>query len=40
MTAVEYGILSALMILVIIGAVYYMGNTALTQLFDKIAGSL
>lgn len=39
-TAVEYGILAALMMLVIVGAVYYMGNTALTQLFQKVAGSL
>ncbi len=40
MTAVEYGILVALMTVVITSAVYYMGNTALTQLFEKVANSL
>lgn len=39
-TAVEYGILCGLMTVVIISAVYYMGNQALTQLFNKIASSL
>lgn len=39
-TAVEYGILAALMTVVIIAAVYTMGHQALTQLFDKIATSL
>ncbi|MGH6888626.1 MAG: Flp family type IVb pilin [Rhizomicrobium sp.] len=39
-TAVEYGILVALMTVVITSAVYYMGNTALTQLFEKVANSL
>jgi Flp pilus assembly pilin Flp len=39
-TAVEYGILVALMTIVISGAVYTMGNQALTQLFEKVASSL
>ena len=39
-TAVEYGLIVALMTLVIIGAITTLGNQALTQLFDVIAGSL
>ena len=30
----------ALMVLVIVGTIYTLGQTALTQLFDKVASSL
>jgi pilus assembly protein Flp/PilA len=39
-TAIEYGLLVALMTLAIIGAINTLGQTALTQLFNKIASSL
>ena len=39
-TAIEYGLMCALMTLAIVGAVYTLGNTALTQLFQVIAGSM
>lgn len=39
-TAIEYGLLVALMTLAIIAAVTTLGQTALNQLFDKIANSL
>ena len=39
-TAIEYGLLVALMTLAIIGAVYTLGQTNLTQMFEKIASSL
>jgi Flp pilus assembly pilin Flp len=39
-TAIEYGILVALMTLVIISSVSFMGSQAFTQLFEKIASSL
>jgi pilus assembly protein Flp/PilA len=39
-TAIEYGLLVALMTLAIIGAITTLGNQALTQLFAKIASSL
>ena len=39
-TAVEYGLLVALMTLIIIGAVSTLGQQALTQLFTKIAGAM
>jgi pilus assembly protein Flp/PilA len=39
-TAIEYGLLVALMTLAIIGAIQTLGNQALTQLFQKIASSM
>jgi pilus assembly protein Flp/PilA len=39
-TAIEYGILVALMTLAIIGAIQTLGDQALTQLFQKIASSM
>lgn len=39
-TAIEYGLLVALMTLAIIGAVTTLGQTALTQMFEKIASSM
>jgi len=39
-TAIEYGLLVALMTLAIIGAIQTLGAQALTQLFNKIASSL
>lgn len=39
-TSLEYGLLIALMTLVIIGSITTLGNQALTQLFLKISGSL
>lgn len=39
-TAIEYGLMVGLMTLVIIGAIYTLGNTALTQLFQVVASSL
>jgi pilus assembly protein Flp/PilA len=39
-TAIEYGLLVALMTLAIIGAIQTLGNQALTQLFQVIANSL
>ena len=39
-TAIEYGLIVGLMTVVIISAVYTLGSTTLTQLFDKIANSL
>ena len=39
-TAIEYGLMVALMTLAIIGAVQGLGNQALTQLFQKIANSM
>ncbi|HLY05562.1 MAG TPA: Flp family type IVb pilin [Rhizomicrobium sp.] len=39
-TAIEYGLMVALMTLAIIGAVQTLGNQVLTSLFDKIASSL
>lgn len=39
-TAIEYGLLVALMTLAIVGAVNTLGQTALTQLFSKIASSM
>lgn len=39
-TAIEYGIITALVAVVIIGAINTLGQTALTQLFQKVANSL
>jgi pilus assembly protein Flp/PilA len=39
-TAIEYGLMVGLMTIVIIGAVYTLGNQTFTQLFEKIANSL
>ena len=39
-TAIEYGLMVALMTLAIVGAVNTLGQQALTQLFLKIAGSM
>ena len=39
-TAVEYGLIVALMTLAIIGVVHTLGEQALTQLFQKVANSL
>jgi pilus assembly protein Flp/PilA len=39
-TAIEYGIVTALVAVVIISAINTLGQTALTQLFQKVASSL
>jgi pilus assembly protein Flp/PilA len=39
-TAIEYGLVAALVAVVIIAAINTLGQTALTQLFDKVANSL
>ena len=39
-TAIEYGLMVALMTLAIIGAVQTLGSQAFVQLFDKIANSM
>jgi len=39
-TAIEYGILCALMTLAIIGAISTLGNQTLTQLFQRVASSM
>ena len=39
-TAIEYGLVVALMTLVIVGAINTLGNQALTQLFQKVASSM
>lgn len=39
-TAIEYGLMVALMTIVIIAAVNTLGQQALTQLFDKVASSM
>jgi Flp pilus assembly pilin Flp len=39
-TAIEYGILVALMTLVIISSISNLGGTVLTQLFSKVAASM
>jgi len=39
-TAIEYGILVALMTLAIVGAVSTLGSQTLTQLFQKVANSM
>ncbi|HEX4080645.1 MAG TPA: Flp family type IVb pilin [Rhizomicrobium sp.] len=39
-TAVEYGLIVALMTLVIVGAVNTLGNQALVQLFQVVAASM
>ena len=39
-TAIEYGIIAGLVAVVIVGAINTLGQTALTQLFDKVASSL
>jgi pilus assembly protein Flp/PilA len=39
-TAIEYGLVSALVAVVIIVAINTLGQTALTQLFQKVANSL
>jgi Flp pilus assembly pilin Flp len=39
-SAIEYGLIVALMTLAIVGAVNTLGQQALTQLFLKVAGSL
>jgi pilus assembly protein Flp/PilA len=39
-TAIEYGIVTALVAVVIIGAINTLGQTELTQLFQKAASSL
>jgi Flp pilus assembly pilin Flp len=39
-TAIEYGLMIALMTLVIVGAVNTLGNQALTQLFEVVANSM
>jgi Flp pilus assembly pilin Flp len=39
-TAIEYGLMVALMTLVIIVAIQTLGQQALTQLFQKVASSL
>ena len=39
-TAIEYGMVAALVAVVIIAAINTLGQTALTQLFDKVANSL
>ena len=39
-TAIEYGLIVALMTLAILGSVYTLGQTALQQLFMQIASSL
>src|SRR5579871_710243 len=39
-TAIEYGLMVALMTLAIVGAISTLGNQAFVQLFQKIAGSL
>jgi pilus assembly protein Flp/PilA len=39
-TAIEYGIVAGLIAVVIIAAVNTLGQTALTQLFEKVASSM
>ena len=39
-TAIEYGLMTALIAIAIIAAVNTLGQTALTQLFQKVASSL
>ena len=39
-TAIEYGLIAAMVAVVITIAIYNLGQTALTQLFDKVASSL
>jgi pilus assembly protein Flp/PilA len=39
-TAIEYGLVVALMTLLIVGAINTLGNQALTQLFQKVASSM
>jgi Flp pilus assembly pilin Flp len=39
-TAIEYGLMVGLMTIVIIGAVYTLGQQTFTQLFSTIASSL
>ena len=39
-TAIEYGIIAALVAVVIIAAINTLGQTALTNLFQKVADSL
>ena len=39
-TAIEYGLMVALMTLAIVGAVYTLGSQAFVQLFSKIASSM
>jgi pilus assembly protein Flp/PilA len=39
-TAIEYGLLVALMTLVIVSAISTLGNQTLTRLFDVVASSL
>jgi Flp pilus assembly pilin Flp len=39
-TAIEYGMVTAVVAVVIISAINSLGQTALTQLFQKVASSL
>jgi len=39
-TAIEYGLVVALMTLFIVGGISTLGNQALTQLFAKVAASM
>ena len=39
-TAVEYGLIVALMTLVVVGAINTLGQQALVQLFQKVAASM
>jgi pilus assembly protein Flp/PilA len=39
-TAIEYGLLIALMTLVIVGAISQLGNQTFVQLFNKVASSM
>jgi pilus assembly protein Flp/PilA len=39
-TAIEYGLMAALIAVVIVDAIYTLGQQALTQLFTKVASSL
>jgi pilus assembly protein Flp/PilA len=39
-TAIEYGLVVALMTLVIVGGIQALGNQALVQLFQKVANSM
>jgi pilus assembly protein Flp/PilA len=39
-TAIEYAIMASMIAMVIVTAVINLGQTALTQLFDKVASSM
>lgn len=39
-TAIEYGIVAAMIAVVVVGAINYLGQQALTNLFSVVANSL